>query len=59
MRAVTQTFMSAAVSDDFAELFKNFSMEDLDKAAHSFHFDECVQRDGLNKIMTEHAPKKA
>lgn len=58
MRAITQTFMSSSFSDEFAGLFKDFSMEDLEKAAHSFHFDECVQREGLNKIMMDHAPSK-
>jgi hypothetical protein len=42
MRAITQTFMSATFSDEFANLFKDFSMEDLEKAARNFHFDECV-----------------
>jgi hypothetical protein len=40
---------------EFARLFKDFTMEQLDDAAKSFRFDHCLQRDGLNKIMSEHA----
>lgn len=54
-RAVIQTFVSSAFSIEFAELFKGFSLEQLDEAAKSFSFDNCVQREGLNKILTAHA----
>lgn len=54
-RAIMQTFMSDAFSKEFAELFKDFSLEQLDEAAKSFRFDKCVQREGLNLILTEHA----
>lgn len=58
MRAITQTFMSATFSDEFAGLFKGFSVEELDRAARSFHFDECVQREGLNAMLMDHASGK-
>ena len=58
LRGVVQTFLSGAMSDEFAEQFRGMDKEQLDKLAHSFHFDECVQREGLNKILREHAPKK-
>ncbi|KAI9739264.1 MAG: hypothetical protein M1834_007477 [Cirrosporium novae-zelandiae] len=54
-RAVMQTFLSQSLSIEFAELFKGCSKEDLDALAHSFHYDECVKRDGLYKILREHA----
>jgi len=54
-RATLQTFLSQAFSIEFAELFKEFSLEQLDEAAKSFRFDRCAQRDGLNKIMSKHA----
>lgn len=54
-RAVNQIFVSQAFSKEFALLFKDFSKEQLDEVAKSFRFDQCVQRDGLNKILTDHA----
>jgi hypothetical protein len=54
-RAVLQTFVSQALQTEFARLFEGFEFDDLEKCARSFHFDECVQREGLNKIMSEHA----
>ncbi|PMD36320.1 glycoside hydrolase family 5 protein [Hyaloscypha variabilis F] len=54
-RAVMETFMAQAFALEFAGLFKDFSLEELDEAAKSFRFDRCVQREGLNKIMSEHA----
>ncbi|OJJ47052.1 hypothetical protein ASPZODRAFT_131983 [Penicilliopsis zonata CBS 506.65] len=55
LRAVFQTFLAASFSDDFAELFRGMDEADLDALAHSFHFDECVQREGLNEILRQHA----
>lgn len=54
-RATLQTFVSQALQSDFAKLFEGMSFEQLDECAKSFHFDRCVQRAGLNKIMSEHA----
>ncbi|KAH8763924.1 glycoside hydrolase superfamily [Hyaloscypha sp. PMI_1271] len=54
-RAVMETFMAQAFAVEFASLLKSFSMQELDEAAKSFRFDRCVQRKGLNKIMSEHA----
>ena len=31
------------------------SLEDLEACAKSFHFDRCVQREGLNKALEAHA----
>jgi hypothetical protein len=55
MRATLQTFVSQAFALEFANLFKDFTFEQLDEAAKSFRFDHCVQREGLNKIMSDHA----
>ncbi|KIW93864.1 uncharacterized protein Z519_05179 [Cladophialophora bantiana CBS 173.52] len=57
MRAVIQTWLSAQFSDEFARQFEGMDFKELDELAHSFHFDECVQRNGLNKILSEHAPQ--
>lgn len=54
-RIINQIYMSTCVQDEFASLFKDMSFEELEECARSFHFDECVQRDGLNKALEEHA----
>lgn len=53
-RNVLETFMASSFSMEFAELFRGFSLEQLDEAAKSFAFTECKQREGLNKILSEH-----
>ena len=55
LRATLQTFLSQALEIEFASLFKDFTFEQLDEAAKSFRFDHCLQRKGLNRIMSEHA----
>ena len=55
LRATFQTFLANTFSLEFAELFKGKSMEELEALARSFHFEECVQRQGLNKAMSDHA----
>lgn len=54
-RATLQTFLSQAFAVEFAELFRGMTLEDLEECARSFHFDQVLQRDGLNKILTNHA----
>ena len=54
-RATLQTYLSQALQMEFANQFKDFTLEQLDEAAKSFRFDKCLQREGLNKIMSEHA----
>jgi len=55
VRNTLQTFLAQAFELEFANLFKDFSFEQLDEAAKSFRFDNCLQRGGLNKIMSDHA----
>lgn len=54
-RHILQTLVSDGLQSEFAELFKGKDEKELDELARSFHFDQCVQREGLNKIMSEHA----
>ena len=54
-RIVNQLWLSKCLSDEFAELFRGMSMEDLEECAKSFHFDQCLQREGLNKALQAHA----
>jgi hypothetical protein len=54
-RAVLQTFLSDSLQMEFAELFRGKDEMALEELARSFHFENCAQREGLNKIMSEHA----
>ncbi|KAF2503107.1 putative glucanase [Lophium mytilinum] len=54
-RIVNQIYMSGCVQDEFAALFKGMSFEELEECARSFHFDECLQREGLNAQLEAHA----
>lgn len=55
LRRVFQTYLAESLSDEFAEQFRGMDEKELDALAHSFHFDECVQRSGLNEILKQHA----
>lgn len=54
-RLINQIWLSTCLSDEFAEQFRDMSFEDLDECAKSFHFDRCLQRDGLNKALEAHS----
>ncbi|KAJ5760024.1 hypothetical protein N7520_007180 [Penicillium odoratum] len=54
-RNVLYTFLAASFTDEFAALFHGMEERELEELARSFHFDECVQRDGLNQILKEHS----
>ncbi|EMC96562.1 glycoside hydrolase family 5 protein [Baudoinia panamericana UAMH 10762] len=54
-RLINQCWLSGCLSDEFAEQFRGMSMEDLEECAKSFHFDQCMQRDGLNKALMAHS----
>lgn len=55
IRRVFTTYLAESLSDEFAEQFRGMNENDLDALAHSFHFQECVQRSGLNRILKTHA----
>jgi len=40
---------------EWASHFKGLSFEQLDELAASFKYDNCVKREGLNKILMENA----
>jgi hypothetical protein len=54
-RLVLQLWVAGCLQDEFAGLFKDMSMEELEECAKSFAFGQCVQREGLNKTLEEHA----
>lgn len=39
----------------WAEHFRGKSLEEIDAIAKSFSFENCLHRDGLNKILTDNA----
>ena len=41
------------------EVFKGKTEEELDKLAQSFKFENCAEREGLNKVLREHAKELA
>jgi len=40
---------------EWAEHFRDMDEEQLDELAQSFKFENCLKREGLNKVLTEHA----
>jgi hypothetical protein len=54
-RSPIQTFVAGSFSDEFAGLFEGMGFGELEECAKSFAFENCVQRNGLNRIMSEHA----
>lgn len=55
LRNVVQTYLSDAFQREFAELFRGMGREELEECARSFHFERCVQREGLNRILSDYA----
>lgn len=53
--AVIQNFLAESFTAEFAELFRDKSMDELEELARSFSFDVCMKRDYLNKILSDHA----
>ncbi|KPI45421.1 Endoglucanase C [Cyphellophora attinorum] len=54
-RVVLQMYLADSFAQEYAELFKDKSKEDLEELAKSFSLEQCLKRDGLNKIMSDHA----
>lgn len=52
---VLQSFLANSFCDQFAELFRDKDTDALEELARSFSLDECIKRDGLNKILSDHA----
>ncbi|RVX73436.1 hypothetical protein B0A52_03078 [Exophiala mesophila] len=58
-RAVLQTFLAETFVQEFAELFRDKTKDELEELAASFSFEQCLQREGLNKIMSNYAAVEA
>lgn len=44
---------------EWAEHFRGMDEKELDVLAQSFKFENCLEREGLNKVLREHAKKIA
>ena len=54
-RLVLQLWVAGCLQDEFAAVFKDMSMDELEECARSFSFEKCVQREELNRTLREHA----
>ncbi|KAI0819739.1 glycoside hydrolase [Trametes gibbosa] len=54
-RIARNTLIGEFLVREWAEHFKGMSEEQLEKVAESFKFENCVEREGLNKALREHA----
>ncbi|KAJ4215722.1 hypothetical protein FSOLCH5_011521 [Fusarium solani] len=52
---VLQSFLANSFNDQFAALFKDKTKYELEELAKSFSLDQCVRREELNKILSDHA----
>ncbi|KAK3626951.1 endo-1,4-beta-glucanase [Elasticomyces elasticus] len=50
-RVVREMLVSELLTYEYASYFEGKSMEELDELAASFKFENCLKRDGLNKIL--------
>ena len=54
-RVVLQSFLAETFVKEFAELFRDKDEAALEELAKSWGFEQCVEREGLNKILSQHA----
>ena len=54
-RLARNILVSEFLIREWAEHFKGKTDAELDEIAQSFKFENCVHRDGLNKVLTENA----
>jgi hypothetical protein len=55
MRVVNQMWIAGCLEEEFAGLFAGMGLRELEECAKSFRFEECVQREELNRELEEHA----
>ena len=53
---IARTFLVAEyLVAEWADLFRGLDEEDLEALAKSFHFDNCLKREGLNEVLRNNA----
>ncbi|KAF6741194.1 endo-1,4-beta-glucanase [Ephemerocybe angulata] len=58
-RLARNILVSEYLVREWAEHFIGLSEEEIEEVARSFRFDNCLKRDGLNKVLMDNAPKPA
>ncbi|KAG9104850.1 hypothetical protein FRC06_008080 [Ceratobasidium sp. 370] len=54
-RLLRNILISEELTPEYASYFEGLSLQELDDMAASFKFENCVQREGLNKVLRDHA----
>lgn len=54
-RIARNTLIGEFLVMEWAEHFRGMSEEQLERIAESFKFENCMKREGLNKVLREHA----
>ena len=54
-RLLRNILLSEELTPEYASYFEGLSLQELDELAGSFKFENCVQREGLNKVLRDHA----
>ncbi|KAL2831037.1 putative glucanase [Aspergillus pseudoustus] len=55
VRAVFRTFVAQSLYNEFAELFRGKTREELEELTSSFSLDRCFHREELNEALREHS----
>lgn len=53
LRGVVQTYVASSFADDFAEFLRGLGEEELALLARSWRIENCVKREGLNKVLSD------
>ncbi|KAG9123245.1 hypothetical protein FRC07_015196, partial [Ceratobasidium sp. 392] len=54
-RVLRNILLSEELYPEYANYFRDLTFEQLDELAASFKFENCKQREGLNKVLRDHA----
>ena len=54
-RLLRNILLSEELTPEYASYFEGLSLQELDDLAASFKFENCVQREGLNKVLRDHS----
>ncbi|KAG9077771.1 hypothetical protein FS749_010304, partial [Ceratobasidium sp. UAMH 11750] len=54
-RLLRNMLISEELTPEYASYFEGLSLRELDDLAASFKFENCVQREGLNKVLRDHS----
>lgn len=55
VRLVRSTLIAEFLVKEWAEMFRGLDEDGLDELMRSFRFENCLKREGLNKVLTDNA----